>query len=108
MEVRRQVVDSLGMIGSPAERIVPALIRGLRDEDDQVRFMAALSLLRLKGAAADAVPELAEALQDSNRYVRGHAAEALRYIDSPEAREVLFRELFNLRWCSDTTKASTF
>jgi len=107
-EVRRQVVDSLGMIGSPAERIVPALIRGLRDEDNQVRFMAALSLLRLKGAAADAVPELAEALQDPNRYVRGHAAEALRYIDSPEAREVLFRELFNLRWCSDTTKASTF
>lgn len=107
-QLRRQAVDSLGLIARPAEEIVPALIRGLRDEDDQVRFMAALSLIRLKGEAVDAVPELAEALNDPNRYVRGHAAEALRYIDSDEARQILFRELFNLRWCSDTTKASTF
>ncbi|SDT52784.1 HEAT repeat [Paenibacillaceae bacterium GAS479] len=107
-EVRRQVIETLGLIGKPSEGIVPALIRGLRDEDVQTRFMAALSLLRLKSDAADAIPELAEALGDSNRYVRGHAAEALRYIDSPEARDILFRELFNLRWCSDTTKASTF
>ena len=108
VDVRRGVVESLGLIGSPSELTVPALKVGLRDEDVQVRFMSALSLLRLKGEAADAVPELAEALEDSNRYVRGHAAEALRYIDSEQSREVLFRELFNLRWCSDTTKASTF
>lgn len=107
-KVRITAIESLGMIFTPSEEIVAGLIQGLQDEDVQVRFAAALSLLRHGSAAEAAIPYLAEALDDENRYVSGHAMEALRYIDTDEARDILFKELFNMRWCSQTTKASTF
>lgn len=107
-KVRSTIVEAIGLIGQPVAETVSALVSGLQDEDDQVRFTSALSLLRMGSAAADAVPALAEALDDVNRYVRGHASQALRAINTEAAREILFKELFNVRWCSDTTKASTF
>ncbi|SFS60561.1 HEAT repeat domain-containing protein [Paenibacillus sp. BC26] len=106
--IRRTAVDALGIISANAKLVVPALIKGLQDEDTQVRFTAGLSLVRIGKDAAEAVPALAEQLTHENRYVRGHALEALRYIGTPEAHEVLIQELFNTRWCSDTTPASTF
>ncbi|WP_308634575.1 HEAT repeat domain-containing protein [Paenibacillus silvisoli] len=108
VRVRRSVIDALGIIGGDASLIVPALIKGLQDEDTQARFTAGLALVRLGSKAAAAVPALAESLADENRYVRGHALEALRYIGTKEAHDVLMHELFNTRWCSDTTPASTF
>ncbi|MCU6712059.1 HEAT repeat domain-containing protein [Paenibacillus sp. J5C_2022] len=108
VKVRRTIADVLGMIGEPAKETVEGLIACLQDEDDQVRFTAALSLLRLREAAAPAIPYLEDALEDDNRYVRGHAVEALRYINTEEAREVLINELMQSRWCSITTKTSTF
>ncbi|MFC4777366.1 HEAT repeat domain-containing protein [Paenibacillus sp. GCM10023252] len=110
-KVRRAAADVLGMFGgksSAAEAAVSGLIEGLSDEDAQVRFMSALSLTRYGKSAAAAVPHLAQVLEDDNRYVRGHALEALRYIGTTEANEILMRELFNSRWCSSTTPASTF
>ena len=107
-KVRRTVADALGMIEEPAQDVIALLIKGLQDKDTQVRFTAALSLTRFGEAAGAAVPYLEAALADENRYVRGHALEALRYIGTKEANEVLMRELFNTRWCSTTTPASTF
>lgn len=106
--VRRAVVEALGMIGRPVDQVVDGLIHCLRDSDMQVRFMAGLSLSRLGPAAAAAVPQLELALNDENRYVRAHAAEALRYIDTEQARDVLIHFLFQSRWCPNTTPASTF
>ncbi len=107
--VRRTIADSLGMIGKAAkETTVEGLIACLKDEDAQVRFTAGLSLIKLGSAAEAAVPHLAEALEDDNRYVQGHAIEALRYINTEQAREVLLHELIQSRWCPSTTKASTF
>ncbi|BBH19537.1 hypothetical protein Back11_08820 [Paenibacillus baekrokdamisoli] len=107
-KVRRTVMDVLGMIGVPTDAVVAGLIKGLQDEDEQVRFTAGLSLTRIGTEAEAAVPYLEESLADENRYVRGHALEALRYIGTKEANEVLMKELFNTRWCSTTTPASTF
>ncbi|XEC93292.1 HEAT repeat domain-containing protein [Paenibacillus tarimensis] len=106
--VRIAVTEALGMIGSPPEEIVNGLIRCLRDEDTQVRFTAGLSLSRIGPSAASAVPALEEALEDDNRYVRAHAMEALRYIGTGQAKDLLIRKLFNSRWCTTTTPASTF
>ncbi|WP_235941298.1 HEAT repeat domain-containing protein [Paenibacillus puerhi] len=107
-DIRRAVVETLGMIGPDAPGAVNGLIRGLQDEDTQVRFMAGLALTRLGRAGEAAVPALERSLDDENRYVRAHAAEALRYIGTPEAHDVLIRELFQSRWCATTTKANTF
>ncbi|MCI3922585.1 HEAT repeat domain-containing protein [Paenibacillus sp. TRM 82003] len=104
--VRRAAVDALGTLGAPEG--VDALARALSDEDAQVRFMSGLALARLGPAAAAAVPALRAALDDENRYVRAHAAEALRYIGTEEAKDALIRELFNARWCPITTKDNTF
>jgi hypothetical protein len=105
---RRMIVESLGMIQAPVEEVVTGLIHCLQDEDDQVRFMAGLSLCRLGSAAEKAISQLEKALDDDNRYVRAHAAEALRYIGTEQAKDILLKYLFNSRWCSSTTAKSTF
>lgn len=107
-EVRRTIAETLGMIDGNGDVAVDALIGALRDPDDQVRFTAGLSFIRLGPAASQAIPALEKSLDDANRYVRGHAALALQAIGTAEANRLLFRELFNLRWCEMTTKESTF
>ncbi|MBW7459358.1 HEAT repeat domain-containing protein, partial [Paenibacillus sepulcri] len=47
-----------------------------------------------------AIPQLVHALDDDSRYVRGHAAEALRRIGTPEATDVLLDYLLATRWCA--------
>ncbi|CAM4338673.1 HEAT repeat domain-containing protein [Paenibacillus alkaliterrae] len=106
--VRSTVAEAFGMIGGSSQGSVDELIRCLQDEDTQVRFTAGLSLSRLGSAAASAVPALADALEDDNRYVRAHALEALRYIGTEEAKDILIKSLFNARWCTTTTKANAF
>ncbi len=107
-KVRRTAAEALGMIDASSLDAVNGLIQGLQDEDVQVRFTAGLSLTRMGSRAEAAVPYLAEALDDENRYVRAHAAEALRYIGTEKAKDILIKELFNSRWCTSTTPASTF
>lgn len=106
--IRRSVAEALGMIIIPDKEVVSGLIKCLQDSDTQVRFMAGLSLTRLGALANAAVPHLEIALQDENRYVRAHAAEALRYIGTESANKALLNFLFNSRWCPTTTPVNTF
>jgi hypothetical protein len=106
--IRSAVAEALGMIESTCAVAVEGLIICLADEDVQVRFTAGLSLSKLGSAAAAAVPALAAALDDENRYVRAHALEALRYIGTEEAKDILIKSLFNARWCTTTTHANAF
>lgn len=106
--IRREIAEALGIMASTRQEAVEGLIRCLQDEDTQVRFTAGLSLSRVGPAAVAAVPALAAALDDENRYVRAHALEALRYIGTEEAKDILIKALFNARWCTTTTPANTF
>lgn len=106
--IRQTVTEALGLIGTPTNLVVEALIQCLKDEDVQVRFTAGLSLCRLGSAAEAAVPALEAALEDENRYVSGHAAEALHYIGTERANQVLIEFLLSSRWCPITTPQSTF
>jgi HEAT repeat protein len=97
-----------GAVGDHNEQIVAALSASLQDADLQVRFMASLSLAKLGAAGEAAVPQLVHALEDKNRYVRAHAADALYYIGTVSAKDALLNFLRTSRWCSTTTPASTF
>lgn len=108
LPVRHTVVDTLSMIQKPTEEVVTGLIGALKDEDIQTRFTAGLALCRFGPDADAAVPHLEEALKDEDRYVRGHAVEALNYINTDAAKEVLIDYLLASRWCASTTQASTF
>ena len=106
--VRQTVVEALSMIAAPAEAVVAGLIQCLQDEDVQVRFMAGLSIARLGAVAEDAVEQLEMALEDENRYVRAHAVEALHYIGTDRAKDVLIDYLLSSRWCPTTTAENAF
>lgn len=106
--VRRTVIDALSMIGTPKAEIVSTLKRCLSDEDEKVRYMTSLALIRLGEHAKEAVPQLVKSLNDDNRYVVAHAADALYYIGTDEAKEALIHFLRDSRWCPVTTPHSTF
>jgi len=69
---------------------------------------AARALAKIGPYAEVSVPLLTGALQDESRYVRFHAAAALREIDTTEARKVLFHNLITSRWCPLTTNESRY
>ena len=71
------------------------------DESDFVRRNAALSLARLGPHAQPAIPELADAMRDSNHYVRGFAVHALYRIGTAEALGAALQRLQTLRWDSE-------
>jgi HEAT repeat protein len=110
-KVRNNIVEALGNLGAtgnPDGQIAAALSSSLQDADPQVRFMASLSLTKLGAAGEPAIPQLIQALEDDNRYVRAHAADALYYIGTAPAKDALLRFLRTSRWCPTTTSASTF
>jgi HEAT repeat protein len=111
--LRCAAADALGSLGAYRGVVVPAegaeaLTKALQDSDAQVRFTAGLSLAKWGARAEGAVPRLVEALEDENRYVRAHAAEALYYIGTTKAKDALLDFLRASRWCPTTTSASTF
>ncbi|MDF2723791.1 MAG: phytanoyl-CoA dioxygenase [Paenibacillus sp.] len=111
--LRCAAVDALGSLGvyrQPAAQAVgvKTLKLALQDSDTQVRFTAGLSLVKYGESADDAVPALVGALDDENRYVRAHAADALYHIGTAKAKDALLEFLRFSRWCPTTTKASTF
>lgn len=106
--VRRTIIDALSMIGTPKAEIVSTMKRCLSDRDEKVRYMTSLALARLGEHAGEAVPELIQSLDDDNRYVVAHAADALFYIGTDEAKEALIDFLRDSRWCPVTTPQSTF
>lgn len=161
-ERRALACFALGMVGSPKERVVPALVLALSDEHAQVErqaaealgfiqaisseavssiahtlvkaleleekeqandnwphqgyiankigYSAALTLLRTGkfGEAYEVISALTAALDSKDRYVRAYAFEALTFLRTEEAVEVLLRYYRTARWCPDTSKASMF
>ncbi len=111
VHVRIAAAEAIGLL-APTESARDALVQALADEASEVRFDAALSLVR--GAARDprlletTVAPLEAALFDTNRYVSGYAAEALERIGSREAMEALVPFLRTARWCPHTDNARPF
>ncbi len=107
--VRRHAMEGLGLIGQQVAaeteltEAVQVLTTGLRDDFYWVRDNAARALTKLGKLAAPAIPTLVERLEDENRYVRFHAALALKQIHTPAAQDALFNHLFASRWCALTT-----
>ena len=108
VEVRRYLAEAFGGLGPTAAPTVPVLTDMLaNDEDGQARFEAALALAQIGPASSDAIPALANAFNDENRYVRDNAVLALKRIGTPEAESALFDYLLMTRWCPVTNRETT-
>jgi HEAT repeat protein len=112
--VRRHATEGLGLIGQQVSEemdlseVVEVLTTRLQDNYHWVRDNAARSLAKLGTLAAPAIPTLVAQLEDENRYVRFHAALALKEIKTREAQDALFNHLFASRWCALTTNDTPY
>ena len=112
--VRRHATEGLGLIGQlvfdemDLSETVQVLANGLTDDHFPVRDNAARSLAKLGTLAEPAMPALVAQLEDEDRYVRFHAALALKEIKTPEAQNALFNHLFASRWCALTTNSTPY
>ena len=112
--VRRHATEGLGLIGQQVSdemdlsETVQVLTSGLHDDYYWIRDNAARALAKLGTRAEPAIPTLVAQLEDENRYVRFHAALALKQIQTPEAQDALFNHLFASRWCALTTRGTPF
>ena len=112
--VRRHATEGLGLIGQLASdemdlsETVQVLATGLSDDHYPVRDNAARALAKLGTLAEPAIPTLITQLEDEDRYVRFHAALALKQINTSEAQDALFNHLFASRWCALTTRETPF
>ena len=112
--VRRHATEALGLIGQQVSEdmdlseTVQVLTDGLADDYYWIRDNAARSLAKLGTLAEPAIPALVAQLEDENRYVRFHAALALKQIKTPAAQEALFNHLFTSRWCELTTRGTPY
>ena len=112
--VRRHATEGLGLIGQQVSEnvdlseTVDVLTNGLQDDYYWIRDNAARALAKLGTRAEQAIPTLVAQLEDENRYVRFHAALALKQIKTPEAQDALFNHLFASRWCALTTRGTPF
>ncbi len=105
--VRLNAVEALGL-KQCREQDVAMIDNLLRDDDDEVRFNAALALARNGERSLYATEGLAQALRDSNRYVYGYALEALERINTKKSTDVLMKYLKATRYCPYTTVDSLF
>ena len=112
--VRRHAIEGLGLIGQlvsdemDVSETVQVLATGLSDAYLPVRDNAARALAKFGTLAEPAMPALVAQLEDEDRYVRFHAALALKQIQTPEAQDALFNHLFTSRWCALTTRGTPF
>ncbi len=112
--VRRHATEGLGLIGQQVSKnadlseAVRVLMNGLRDDHYAVRDNAARALAKLGTLAEPAISALVAQLEDENRYVRFHAALALKEIKTREAQDALFNHLFASRWCALTTRGTPY
>ncbi|MDE0399255.1 MAG: HEAT repeat domain-containing protein [Candidatus Poribacteria bacterium] len=112
--VRRHATEGLGLIGQlvsnemDVSETVQVLATGLSDDYFPVRDNAARALAKFGTLAEPAIPTLVAQLEDEDRYVRFHAALALKQIQTPEAQDVLFNHLFTSRWCALTTRGTPY
>ena len=82
---RISAARALGVIKTPADVIVPALVAKLTDESRGVRAVSVNSLGKIGPPAKDAVPALIKILENSDRQLRTSTAWALMQIGTPEA-----------------------
>lgn len=120
VHVRIAAAEALGIQKTPAadQRAVgDALTQALDDGDSEVRFCAALGLVRLvaRGQLQKRAPgfdyliePLGDSLYDSNRYAAAHAADALERIGTRPALDHLLPYLRTARWCAQTTNERPF
>jgi HEAT repeat protein len=80
---RRQAIRELGAQDRSDERITPALVEALHDEDGYVRRDAAITLAKMDPATTSVVPALKAALKDKKRGVRKAAARSLQKFANP-------------------------
>ena len=112
--VRRHATEGLGLIGQlvseemDVSETVEVLATGLSDAYLPVRDNAARALAKFGVLAEPAMPALVAQLEDEDRYVRFHAALALKQIQTPEAQDALFNHLFTSRWCALTTRGTPY
>ena len=112
--VRRHATEGLGLIGQlvsedmDVSETVQVLATGLSDAYFPVRDNAARALAKLGALAEPAMPALVTQLEDEDRYVRFHAALALKQINTSEAQDALFNHLFTSRWCVLTTRGTPY
>ena len=112
--VRRHATEGLGLIGQfvsedmDLSETVQILATGLSDDYLPVRDNAARALAKLGTLAEPAIPTLIAQLEDEDRYVRFHAALALKQINTSEAQDALFNHLFTSRWCALTTRGTPY
>lgn len=83
--VGSDVIEILTKIGHPA---VPYLIEGLKNQNDRIRVVAALSLGRIKPVVKESIPVLIGTLNDKSNYVKISAINALGAM-GPDAKEVV-------------------
>ena len=112
--VRRHATEGLGLIGQlvsedmDVSETVQVLATRLSDAYFPVRDNAARALAKLGTLAEPAMPALIAHLEDEDRYVRFHAALALKQIKTLEAQDALFNHLFSSRWCALTTRGTPY
>ncbi|MDE0686008.1 MAG: HEAT repeat domain-containing protein [Candidatus Poribacteria bacterium] len=112
--VRRHATEGLGLIGQlvsdeiDVSETVQVLATQLSDDYFPVRDNAARALAKFGTLAEPAMPALVAQLEDEDRYVRFHAALALKQVQTPEAQDALFNHLFTSRWCALTTRGTPF
>ncbi|MBC8235964.1 HEAT repeat domain-containing protein, partial [bacterium] len=86
---------------SKLNMVMPILIEGLSDENEEIRSQSAWMLSQIGAAAKDAVPALVEALTDKHEEVRTIAVEALGAIGDAAAVPALIGalkdEVLNIR-----------
>jgi HEAT repeat protein len=91
--LREEAAVALGLIGTPAEEVVPALVGALRDANPVVRQRAADALGEVGSPARQAVPALAALLDDEHTDVAGAACTALARIGDAGAATALLRTM---------------
>ena len=112
VHVRVAAIEALGLL-QPTGLGVDGMLGALKDPASEVRFDAALSLMRATTRSSTAlkaksVPALGAALYDTNRYVSGYAAEALERIGTKSALAELLPFLRTSRWCAHTDNQRPF
>lgn len=78
--VRAAAAQALGEVGTPPERILPALLQACRDSDAAVRAAAVFAVACMDSAPGDVLAELEAALSDSASDVRRAAASGLKRV----------------------------
>ena len=93
---RREAARSLALLGPDAKAAVPALVKGLDDDEEQVFFWSATALAKFGPDAREATPELIKHLRRSSRRYRDqvrvrivHALTQIGTVAVPQLTEAL-------------------